>query len=433
MQHQPSSLVEWLDYIESLHPATIELGLQRVQLVAERLQVCHFACPVITVAGTNGKGTTSAALHALLTQQQKRVGVYSSPHLCLFNERVLLGEQLIADQTLIDCFTQVEQARADIQLTYFEFTTLAALVAFKQYQPDYLILEVGLGGRLDAVNIVEPDVTIVTTIDYDHQAWLGDTLEQIATEKSGIYRAGVPVILAMPEPPKPLIENAQRLDAPLFCNGQAYRHAVNPQGLQWQIVDSERLKGIDYQDLPTSGIHPDNIAAALCAFQLLMNAEIAIDDVCKALQHVMIAGRFDTDSAEHPKRIIDVAHNAESARFLAQRLEDLNKHQHRKVTAIVSVLGDKDSKAIFAPFADLVEHWICIPLDCPRGQSAEAVADALQTAMPDVCYDCCDSFTDAIQLSESYNDDCVLVFGSFFMAALAYEHHFLPFPWKADL
>ena len=257
------SLPQWFSYIESLHAKPMALGLERIAQVAKKLRISKFHCPVITVAGTNGKGSCVAFLEAILLAAGYRVGAYTSPHLLRFNERIRIGGEEISDEQLILLFQRVELARGDITLTYFEFTTLAALLYFKLLPLDALILEVGLGGRLDAVNCVEPDVAVITTVALDHMDWLGTTREAIGFEKAGIFRRHCPAICGDLDPPKSVLAVAQELSVPLYCLGRDFNFTVMGSLWAWQH------KAVSHDNLPMPALPVQNAATALMALQCL--------------------------------------------------------------------------------------------------------------------------------------------------------------------
>ena len=262
------SLGEWLAYLEQLHPSAIDMGLERSREVAQRLGLGKPAPLVVTVTGTNGKGSTCAFLASLIAAQGQRVGVYSSPHLLRYNERVLLDGREASDEELCQAFAAVEAARGEISLTYFEMGTLAAFWLFERAQLDAVVLEVGLGGRLDAVNLVDADLALITSIGLDHADWLGDTRESVAFEKAGIMRAGMPALCGDLDPPQPLLEQAVTLDTPLFLRGRDYDLSVQAQDWSWYGLDAQgqvlRLEQLPLLDLPM-----ENAALALQAYALL--------------------------------------------------------------------------------------------------------------------------------------------------------------------
>jgi len=377
------SLDAWLRWQETLHPAEIELGLERVAAVwaALRPDIARegFACPVITVAGTNGKGSSVAMLEAILAAAGYRVGVYTSPHLLRYNERVRVAGEEAGDEALCAAFERVDQARGATSLTYFEFGTLAALDIFAGAAPDALVLEVGMGGRLDAVNIVDPDVSLITAIGVDHVQWLGADRDAIAREKAGILRRGRPGIYSGRELPEGLVQAAEAAGAPLYVLGRDFSHRA--QGGQWTWTAGERRR--DALPLPAlQGRHQlDNAAGVLmalaCAGERLPLGQGAVRD---GLLGARLPGRFQVltgDAPGEPMRVLDVAHNAEAAAVLAAQLASLPPV--RTTRAVVAMLADKDHAAVLAALADQVDHWYLADLQGARAASAAQLAEALSS------------------------------------------------------
>jgi dihydrofolate synthase/folylpolyglutamate synthase len=433
-----NSVPQWLSYIESLHPQAMELGLTRIQSVAQRLEVLDFQCPVITVGGTNGKGSCVAFLEAILIAAGYKVGAYTSPHLLVFNERVRIAGMAVNDDQLIAAFKQVDIARGDISLTYFEFITLAALVIFQSSKPDILLLEVGLGGRLDAVNIVDPDVAIVTSVALDHMDWLGATREAIGYEKAGIFRSGKPAICGDFNPPASVIEAAEKLQAPFYgqlvsqpaqqrLEEKRYANtffitdlnSAQPNSWSWQYQETI------YKNLPIPHLPLQNAATALMALYCLKDRlEISMAAITQGLQQAWLPGRFQTLYQREQQReiILDVAHNPAAASYLAKRMAELPAN--RKVHAVVSILADKDITETLRPLLPLVDIWYVAGLALPRGSAAENIANHLQS-LGVAAYDVrlAESVSIAFQeaLSASQPSDRILVFGSFHTVAAVLE------------
>ena len=316
------SLAQWLAYLEQLHPSAIDMGLDRVREVAQRLGLTRPAPRVVTVTGTNGKGSTCAFLASLLRASGQRVGVYASPHLVRYNERVDVDGTLASDSDLCTAFAAVEAARGEISLTYFEVGTLAAFWLFERARLDVAVLEVGLGGRLDAVNLIDADLALVTSIGLDHAEWLGDTRESVAVEKAGIFRAGKPALCGDLEPPAPLIQAAERLGAPLLLRGEAFDLQIESAGWFWRGRDAQgnalALPGLPLLDLPM-----ENAALALQAYALLDQPWLP-EQIAAALQATRMTGRLDRRQVERAGEtrsvLLDVAHNPHAAEYLARRL-----------------------------------------------------------------------------------------------------------------
>ena len=359
----------WLAYIEKLHPNTIDLGLDRVQAVGEKLGLLNPACPVITVAGTNGKGSCVTILESIFSSQEYRVGAYLSPHLERYNERIHIAGNWAIDAELCEAFAAIESARQKISLTYFEWGTLAALWLFKKAQVDILVLEVGLGGRLDAVNIVDPDIAIITTIDLDHTEWLGMDRESIGKEKAGIFRSGKPAVCGDLNPPQSIQETALALNTPLYCQGTHFGYTVS--GENWQFW----RENIMSDPLPLSPLLLQNAATALMAIELLKDkVVISVDAIKQGLTKAFLPGRFQI-VAKHPTIILDVAHNPEGCRKLCEQLK--MTPVKGKTHAVVGMLKDKNHEQSLKPLIACVDKWYTAPLECERSASSESLAKTL--------------------------------------------------------
>lgn len=361
-----ATLPQWLTRIEAMHPSEIELGLERVKQVGERLACLRPAPLVILVGGTNGKGTTSAFLAALLRAQGLTVGVYSSPHIHRYNERVMLNGCEVADDDLCAGFRAVEAARGDTSLTYFEFGTLAALDWFRRQQVDACVLEIGLGGRLDAVNIVEPDISLVTSIGLDHQAWLGDTVEQIAFEKMGIARPGKALVCGQPNPPATARTTAESLGAVWIGQGSAFSAERTEQGVDVCFTSAQ---GETVWQLPAPHIPHPNVATAIQALALLQRLPDQ-DTVARVLADLRVAGRLQ--SFRHRSGLLltlDVAHNEQAAAYLSTRLPEVDG-------LILGMLSDKDAAAVFRVLPH-AEQALVVGLDCWRGLSGPELAQKI--------------------------------------------------------
>jgi dihydrofolate synthase/folylpolyglutamate synthase len=372
---QPTSLAAWLAYLETLHPKTIALGLDRVSAVYRRLGI-GFVCPVFTVAGTNGKGSTCALLERMLAAGGYRTGLYSSPHLLRYNERVRIAGADASDAALCEAFAAIEAVRQDTPLTYFEYGTLAALWLFAHASPEALVLEVGLGGRLDAVNIVDADVAIVTTVAIDHVDYLGASRDAIGREKAGIFRAGRVAVCADRDPPPPLIEHAAAIGARLLRIGIDYD--FTPHGTQW----SYRGPGGSRHGLPYPALRGEyqlaNAATALAALDA-SRALLPLDmgAVRNALVGVELRGRFQVLPGR-PVRVLDVAHNPQAARAFADNLAAMGFHP--ETWAVFGVMADKDIDGVIAALRPRVDRWLVATLPPPRGASASMLRARLEAA-----------------------------------------------------
>ena len=413
------SLTDWLERLERLHPSTIELGLDRVRRVKDALGLDP-AFPLILVGGTNGKGSTCAYLEAILGAAGYKTGLYTSPHLLRYNERVGSPARNPPTPTLVQAFEKIDAARGDISLTYFEFGTLGAMAQFIDAGVDVAILEVGLGGRLDAVNVFDAEVAIVTSVDLDHMDYLGDTREQIGFEKAGIYRAGRPAICADPVPPASLLDHARRIGADLRCVERDF--SAQHEGDQWTY----RGQAIGWPALPLPAMagacQLRNAAAALAALEAV-RARLPVSEAAirQGLATARVAGRFQC-IARAPDVILDVAHNPEAARALAATLRE--RPVAGRTLAVVGMLADKDAAGVFAALRGEIDAWWTCTPDSPRAQDAAALAAILRahagsapvSVQPDV------STALAEAQSAAHEGDRILVFGSFHTVAAVLDH-----------
>jgi dihydrofolate synthase/folylpolyglutamate synthase len=404
-----SPLATWLYYLENLHSQAIELGLDRVKAVATKLDLLTPAPRVFTVAGTNGKGTTCATLEAILMAAGYRVGVYSSPHLVRYTERVRIQGAELPESAHCASFALLEAGRGDISLTYFEYGTLSALQLFKQAKLDIVILEVGLGGRLDATNIVEADVSVVTSIALDHTDWLGSDRESIGREKAGIFRSDKPAVVGEPDMPLSIANVAKEKHADLYRRGESWNFAANAGNWRWAALqDGEEVTILD--GLPLPNVPLPNAATALAALHYSA-LDIPEEALRSGLQRAALPGRFQTVS-ESPRLILDVAHNPHAAAYLAGRLAEQPRHGG-KVRAVVGMLKDKDIAGTLACLSPQVDEWYCAPLEGSRGASVEELASHLHQARR---FDDVESaWRQAMQ--EAAPQDIVIVCGSFHTVA----------------
>jgi dihydrofolate synthase / folylpolyglutamate synthase len=421
MPNLPTTLPAWLALLESRHAEThIDMGLDRVRAVKERMEL-KFSCPVIMVAGTNGKGSTCAMLESVLLHAGYRVGLYIKPHFLDFNERARLNGENAGDAALVAAFDAVEAARADVPLTYFEFTTLAIMHLLARSEIDVAILEVGLGGRLDAVNVIDADVSIVTSIDIDHQEYLGETREEIGFEKAGIFRPGKPAICSDPVPPKSLVEHAADIGADLWLVGRDFNYQGDKQ--QWSYGGRDvRRNSLAYPALRGAN-QLLNASAALAALEALrMVLPCGAQEVRTGLALVELPGRFQV-LAGRPAVIYDVAHNPHAAATLAQNLGNMGYHPF--TYAVFGIMQDKDIDGVIAPLAGIVDHWCVADLPSPRSARSEALAQKLEALRPagagndefsaTAFADPAAAFANAV--SRAGESDRIVVFGSFYTVA----------------
>ncbi|HEK1686267.1 TPA: bifunctional tetrahydrofolate synthase/dihydrofolate synthase [Pseudomonas putida] len=415
------TLGEWLAYLEQLHPSAIDMGLERSQQVLARLALGRLAPRVVTVTGTNGKGSTCAFIASLLRAQGLKVGVYSSPHLLRYNERVLIDGVEASDERLCEAFAAVEAARGEISLTYFEMGTLAAFWLFQQSQLDAVVLEVGLGGRLDTVNVVDADMALVTSIGVDHVDYLGDTRELVAFEKAGIFRVGKPALCGDLDPPQPLLDKAAELAAPLFLRGREFDLGSAEGCWNWRGTTTDG-QSVELHDLPLLDLPMENAALALQAY-LLMGLPWQAEQVCRALLDTRITGRLDrrqlTWQGKAVELLLDVGHNPHAAEYLARRLAARPLKGRR--LAVFGLLADKDLEGVIAPLQGLVDDWAVAPLDTPRSRAAAELATALTNQGATVKSYASVAAALEGQCAQATADDQILLFGSFFCVGQALE------------
>jgi dihydrofolate synthase/folylpolyglutamate synthase len=423
------SLAEWLSYQERTHPRDIELGLDRVRAVWENMGSPRPAPIVITVGGTNGKGSTVAFLEGMLRAAGYRVGCYTSPHLLRYNERVRVDGTDAADDALVASFERIEAARGAIPQTYFEFGTLAAIDLMARASLDVAVIEVGLGGRLDAVNIIDADVAVITTIDLDHQDWLGGDRDSIGREKAGIARAGRPAIIGERTPPTGLMDALRGLGAEVVARGHAFsadevagEGAAAERGWRWSHGDGTVL------DLPhprlDAPVQIDNAATAIAAIHALgARVDVPPDAIHRALIGVHVPGRLQR-IADRPLTLVDVGHNPQAARALAAWLDATPRRG--KVRAVYGALADKDIGGVIEALVDRIDHWYLAGLerDTPRGLPSGVLAAALAGVRPAAAGQSFDDVGAAWEAAraEAGDDDVLLLFGSFFVASAALSH-----------
>ncbi|HAE99670.1 MAG TPA: bifunctional tetrahydrofolate synthase/dihydrofolate synthase [Methylophilaceae bacterium] len=410
---KPNTVEGWLAYIEALHPKSIAMGLERVATVAKRLKL-KVDCPIVTIAGTNGKGSSCAMLSQVYIDAGYRVGCYTSPHLLRYHERVRINNQQISDQALCAAFLAVETARQEVELTYFEMGTLAAMWYFIESELDVVILEVGLGGRLDAVNIFDADCAIVTNVDLDHTDYLGDTREKIGFEKAGVYRSNQIAICGDPSPPQSLLDYAQTIGAEVKIAQRDY-------------VVKQAANGWCYQDqfgtllLPALALVGDfqiNNAASVvyAARSLRTRLPVADEVIVDALPKVELLGRFQY-LHHHPDVIVDVAHNAHAVQSLVENLAKLNI-KGRLIT-VFSMLADKDIASVVSLLSPQIDEWHIAEIEHPRAATLHELKNTLITHGVSVPIHAALKVEDAFvaACNNMTKNDKIVIFGSFFTVA----------------
>ncbi|MDT8310643.1 MAG: bifunctional tetrahydrofolate synthase/dihydrofolate synthase [Methylophaga sp.] len=409
-----NSLPQWLAWQEKLHFTEIDPGLTRISVVWQHLAVDKpLPFKIVTVAGTNGKGSSVALLTSILRAAGYKTGSYTSPHLLRYNERIAVNGEPASDLQICKAFAQIDAARQDISLTYFEFATLAAAIIFSEQQVDIAILEVGMGGRLDAVNLFDADLALITPISLDHMQWLGDNREKIGLEKAGILRSRRPLVCSEQQPPQSVLLAAENLDVPVFIADGDFHYQVMDNGWHWQSEYGQ------FTSLPMPALYGryqlQNCAAVLMAVQLLAAQgmtninETAIRD---GLQQVKLGGRFQILPGP-VQRIFDVTHNQQGAENLATVLSETPCQG--KTLAVFAMLRDKDSVAVFKALGDSVDHWFLGGLNGERGQSADMLVSSLQIAMADATASTQETVEQAYHqaMQSAQAGDRLLIFGSF--------------------
>lgn len=417
--HSTDTLTTWLDYWGHVHVTGIDLGLERVIPVAEKLGVTQPKAKVFTVAGTNGKGSTTTTLAAILNAQGYNVGLYQSPHIYRFNERVKLAGLEVDDQSLVDAFVMVDQARREcgLSLSFFEATTLAAFVIFKLKQCDVWVLEVGLGGRLDVVNVIDPDVAVITNIGLDHVDWLGDTIEKIAYEKAGIIRPHIPVIFAgQQQLPQAIQNKVNETQSQLYALNRDYFYQLNDDGQTWSFASfGTTLK------LPTGQLALDNISTAVAAV-LASGVDISQEAIVTGIQQARLQGRFEIRHIQDKTVIFDAGHNPHGVEFLLNQLRKFLKYnkQYTDVVAVFSMLADKDISSVTDLLKTTVKDWFIATLDVPRAAPMQQLQQALQGQQVHEFGNIQQAFETV--LNKCNNNQLILVCGSFHTLEAVWEY-----------
>jgi len=414
-----SSLTSWIDWLLHLHAEEIDLGLDRISLVANAMQVTRPAPFVISVAGTNGKGSSVAMLAAIYKSAGYQVGTYTSPHIHSFVERVQINRRSVSEQTIVDAFCQIEASRKETKLTYFEFSTLAALTIFSQAELDVVFLEVGLGGRLDAVNVVDADAALITAIDIDHIEWLGDDRSQIAIEKAGIMRANKLAICSDPNPPQTLIDYASQLKTSLQLLNTNFSFSKKQNHQAWWFKNVLSGQESEFALPALKGEFQVQNAAGVVALVQAVNSTLPVDSqfINQGLQAVKHPGRLDCLTINDQAWLIDVAHNPQSAEVLAEYLSNDEVDKSERV-AVFSALSDKDMKPMVKAILPFVSHWYIADLQIPRSSSSALLQSILlEAGVESENITLARSIDEAVKVTLSSDFSNVLAWGSFFTVA----------------
>jgi len=407
------NLDEWLALLEQRHPQAIEMGLERCGTVYRQLGSPRPAKQVFTVGGTNGKGSTVAYLAAMSGGLGQRYGTYTSPHIFRFNERISIMGEPVSDDCLVHAFEQVEAARGSVSLTYFEFTTLAALLILQDSALDCAVLEVGLGGRLDTVNLVDADCVVITPIGLDHQDFLGPDLNSIATEKAGIIRRGAAVVCTETSPPVPVLQAAENLCAPIYRHGKDYALVSDMEAGDDWLRFSLGDRSMQVPRPSMGGRHQtDNLAAALAAL-VLMNPDCfeKADEIATAISGCSLPGRLQRVFSS-PEILLDVGHNELAAEAVAEYLE---ANDHSNTTCVLAMLADKPVEAVVQTLDQVCRRWLCADSPGNRGQSGESLTSRVRSVLPDADVQFFGPLDAAMNeaVSSVNEDETILVFGSF--------------------
>ncbi|OQW71788.1 MAG: bifunctional tetrahydrofolate synthase/dihydrofolate synthase [Proteobacteria bacterium ST_bin11] len=409
------SLHAWLDWQEKLHPRPIDLGLARVAGVYRQLNPKQKKPPTITVAGTNGKGSCVAFLEAMYRSAGYRVGAYTSPHILRYNERIRIDGVPVEDALICEAFTRIDAARGDTSLSYFEFGTLAALSIFADADLDIQLLEVGLGGRLDAVNIVDPDAAVVTTIALDHVDWLGHTEDAIGREKAGIFRRGVAAIVGDQQAPRSVIETAEQVGAVVRQMGNAFTYRKQLNNWEWRCAETE------IRQLPSPAFKGEhqyrNASAAIMAINALQPLLAVSDDAIRQGVHsAQLRGRFQLIAGE-PRILLDVGHNPQAVQTLIDYLHEY--FPEIRIHAVFAMMRDKDIAGVLNMMRDKVAYWYLAPLVNPRAASPDMLETIFQQQGLDNVRSGFADFTEAFQAARQNvrQDELLLIFGSFFLVS----------------
>jgi len=412
------SLLDWLNWQEGFHPRSIDLGLDRAASVFKALNPEAIKPPTIIVAGTNGKGSSIAFLEAIYRAQGYRVGTYTSPHILQYNERIKIDGEAVADEIICQAFERIDTVRNDVSLSYFEFGTLAALDIFWRSALDVQLLEVGLGGRLDAVNIIDSDVSLITSICIDHVDWLGETREAIAYEKSGIFRENVPAVIGDINPPESLSQQATKTHTPLFSINEEFNFQHTAQSWDWSCSGDKQRRYVSLPPPALKGEHQFRNAASVLMAVTEMQALLPVNEhsIRQGLQAIQLKGRFQLIEGDIPV-LLDVAHNPQAVTSLLQYLQ--SDFSDKKIHAVFAMMKDKDITGVIEIIKPVIKDWFIAPLTNSRTAS-ESVMQACfsQSGLNDVNFGFKDfSETYAAAENNAESGDLILVFGSFFLVS----------------
>lgn len=413
-----NSLEDWLEWQEGVHPREIDLGLERVERVFKVLNPDNVKPPTIIVAGTNGKGSCIAFLESIYRAQGYRVGAYTSPHIVKYNERIRIDGLSVDDDLICQAFDRIDGVRNEDSLSYFEFGTLAALDIFWRSDLDVQLLEIGLGGRLDAVNIIDADTVLITSICIDHVDWLGETREAIAYEKAGVFRKGIPAVIGDLNPPETLLKCALEKNTPLYRINKEFSFQKKTKDWGWFCSKNKKRKYLSLPELALKGEHQYRNASAVLMATIEMEAFLPVSEesIYKGLEAVHLKGRFQLIDGDIPV-LLDVAHNPQAVRALVEYL--MKMYSDKKIYAVFSMMKDKDIKAVIEIISPVINHWFISPLNSPRAASQTIIQDCFkQNDLKNASFGY-RSFSESFQAAEESAEpgDLIVVFGSFYLVA----------------
>jgi dihydrofolate synthase/folylpolyglutamate synthase len=411
MKKYPDNLHDWLEWQQELHPKNIDFKLERIKSVYKKLNIDRIAKKIIIVAGTNGKGSTVAILESILHQNDFSVGTFSSPHILAYNERIKINKKEAEDSLLLEAFEKINELRGDTTLTYFEFATLAAFYIFNKLNVDYAILEVGLGGRLDATNIIDSDLSIISSIGIDHTEFLGTTIDSIALEKAGVMRPFCSCIYADINPPSSLLSYAKNNGTSFLYNQNDFNFKITNDSWVW---NGKNGTTIDLPLLPLIGDFQYNHAGAALQALEIIEPDIfySIDEIRKGIENIVLLGRFQIYNNK-PEIILDVAHNADSALKLKASLDKFPK---KNTIAVVGFLEDKDVYSLTKPFTSVIDHWYCGTIESKRGMNSDEIKTRMKSVIDDNLIKTFENMEKAFlsALANLKNEDRLIIYGSFY-------------------
>ena len=410
-----NSLEFWLDYIQTLEPKEIELGLERIKPIYEKLIKSKISSKVIVVGGTNGKGTAVEFLSRLLMTKNKTVGTFTSPHLFHFNERIKINGMTVSDELIIESFKLIDESRGSTHLTYFDFSTLASLIIFNEFNVDFMVLEIGLGGRLDPVNVVDSDIAILTNVELDHQDWLGEDRESIGKEKADIFKFQKPVILGQHKVPSSVLENCVKMENQVFRVGEEFNYQVADANRLWSYsFDGD--KKVSFSNIELNAFSVTRLSCALTAFCLL-EEEVNVD-LDSALDALDLKGRCELIDKRF---LLDVSHNESSAKYLASFIKR-NFDDQIEINAVFGVMADKDVNSIIEPLIKRINKWYVTSPDIDRSMPAEELGRLIASKRTNDEVQTIKSVTGACLKAQEETEEggLVLIFGSFYTVSEAF-------------